>query len=271
MLRISEKVRRGFKAWSMNPSAATYDNAVRILSETMRPWRAAKLHREAFVPVPGKSTFGEGRQDERFRERLAVRRPQVIKRGPFFALGRWFNTALPIVTRDDFIKVPLNGKSLKLATEETFNRLPHMVTRNPSANPVIRNMACAQGLWVQHHVTDFFQHNWPTSYVPASNEGLYKRPAPDDFGLNIEGRIYLVDVAQSENLDPPRWRLRSEKMRGADMQIVAYFDSRDVIIQGYTWKNHSDLWPIERLIVRLNIQEIPDCLLYFDEFRLFRR
>lgn len=54
-------------------------------------------------------------------------------------------------------------------------------------------------------------------------------------------------------------------MLGAQLCITTYYDEVSIEMLGYQWSTSGvkDLLPMERLIVRLNIQEVPDCLCYF--------
>jgi len=238
------------------PSKATYKKATQTISNTMKPWRPAKLFREAFTPIPGHME-PVGREDERFREHFE-KEPGIVKYGPWYALERWFVRGLPIVTPDDFILIPLNGNDIRSGQEEALRRLPNMVIRNPRADPVVRQMAAINGFAVEHHVKSYFRQSWPSSYMPASNENQFERPAPDDFTLILDGCRFAVDVARSTNKYPVKWKLRKRKMRGATLRIVAYYNDTHVVIQGYTFKDDDcyEVWPIERLIVRLNIQKM---------------
>lgn len=251
----------------MNPSPETCDNAVKVLSDTMRPWRPAELYHSAFVPTPGRPEPGIGREAERFRERLHLRRPEVVKRGPWFALKRWIDPVLPQVTELDFIVIPFNGHCLKRADRETIRRIKHMVIRNPNASEVARIGAALDGFKVEGHVKDYFRRLWPSSYLEASNHGVYDKPAPDDFSLIVGGKRYTVDVATSTQKYPVLWTLHGGKMKGAFLRIIAYYNEQGVVMQGFTWKKDDvvSLWPIERLIARLNIQEMPDCIQHFED------
>lgn len=251
----------------MNPTDATYDAAVRILSETMRPWRPAELFREAFVSMPGRIQPGH-REDERFRERLHKRRRMVVKRGPWFALRRWIDPILPFVSLSDFISISYNGQILINAEKEALRRLDAgMLVRNPKASNVTRTMAAIKGFQVEHHIKNYFKQKWPASYRSASNEKKYHKPAPDDFSLIIADKQYTIDVAQSRTFYPPLWKLHAKKMTGARLRIIAFYAEDSITIQGYAWENDQAprLRPIERLIARLNMQELPECLTYFED------
>jgi hypothetical protein len=250
----------------VNPSGATYDNAVKIIAKTMRPWRPAALYRAAFVPMPGHEAPGH-RESERFRERLALRRPEIIKRGPWFALKRWLEPVLPIVSWNDLIVIPLSGECIRAANWDTIKRIDHMKVRNPAASKATRITAALNGKAIEQHVKYFFKTQWPKSFLPASNDGFYRKPAPDDFSLILADRRFTVDVAQSDQKFPPRWRLHENKMLGARLRIIAFFNELGIIMQGYTWKNNNgfELWPLERLIVRLNIQELKGCFQHFED------
>jgi hypothetical protein len=249
----------------MNPSPETYDRAVQILARNMRPLRAAELYRLSFVSTPGHEKPGLAREDERFRERLAQRRPAVIKRGPWFALERWIVPVLPGITSDDFVTLELNRDCVKEATWECIQRIEHMVVRNPQASKQTRYEAAISGLIVEHHVKRYFQTTWPTHYRQASNEGIWEKAAPDDFALFIGGRRWQVDVASADEIDPPQWRIVRGKMLGAHLRIIAYYGETCVKMLGYQWSTDriSRLRPLERLIVRLNIQNMPSCLRFF--------
>ena len=253
----------------MNPSPETYDNAVRILARNKQPIRAADLYRLAFVLTVGHPEPGYKREDERFRERLTERRPDVIKRGPWFALRRWVDPVLPsCVTPSDFVTLPLTFAHTLSAAWETWKRLPYMVKRNPHVREDTRFFAALQGFLVQHHVQDYFQLHWPTSYHVGSNEDDYERPAPDDFSLSLNGKRWKIDVAGAKQATPPQFTLRPDKMRGADLHIIAYPDHHGIYILGYHWPTDPDgrLWPIERLFVRLNIQQLgPTCCEHFED------
>jgi len=240
------------------PNEATYQKALYILSETLRPWRAAALFRASFVPVAGHEQ-PVGRESERFREHFVEYSHEVKKYGPWYALTRWIDPVLPMICPDSLVQIPLSGEAIRQAQSETLHRLPYMVVRNPNANPVTRKMAALNGLTVEQHVKKFFSSTWPESYLPASNERMWRKPAPDDFSLILNGRRFTVDVAKSDQKSPARWRIHPGKLCKSDIRIVAYYNERAVVMQGYASgrSDDFDLRPIERLIVRLNIQKDP--------------
>ncbi len=189
------------------------------------------------------------------------------KQGPWFALERWIAPILPGVTSDDFVTIELNRDCVQRAAWESMQRIEHMVVRNPGASKETRCIAAINGLTLEHHVKHYFETRWPTSYKPASNEGIWNRPAPDDFSLVIGGKRWQVDVAGADQADPPRWRLIRGKLLGACLRIIAYYDQTCVKMLGYQWSSDpiDRLRPMERLIVRLNIQAMPPCLRFFKD------
>jgi hypothetical protein len=224
----------------------------------MTPWRPAPLFRAAFTPTPDHPTI-DGREAERFREHFA-KEPGIIKRGPWYALSRWFDQVLPFVTFDDMIALPLSGRCIREAQIEACRRLPNMIVRNPHANHIHRNMAAFNGLTVEKHIAAHFRETWPQFYIPASNSGLYDKAAPDDFSLKLFGKRWTVDVAGSVCKDPPDWKIHPGKMTGANIRIYAYYNDTDIWMQGYDFpvpgSIEKRIFPIERLIVRLNIQAL---------------
>lgn len=162
-----------------------------------------------------------------------------------------------IVTLADFIYIPFNGDIIQHGQTEALRRLPHMPVRNPNADFVIRAKAAIDGFVVERHIKSFFSQKWPDFYYPASNEGRWQQGAKDDFGLALNGKLVTVDVARSKNLFPVEWKLNDKKLLGAKMIIVAFYHTDAVVMQGYTFQNDKRvLWSIERLIVRLNIEQM---------------
>jgi hypothetical protein len=250
MVISNSPVKDGTRPKTRRPSPETYRAAIRILAETMRPWRPAELFKAAFTPTadhPGPV----GREGERFREHFAGLEG-VIKRGPWYALERWFSPVLPVVTPQDFVAIGLDGRCIRAAQGEALRRLPYMKVRNPAADHIARAMAAIDGHVVEHHVREFFRARWPGSYRPKTNARRFDRPAADDFSLLVCGRWYAVDVARSNEFYPPDWELHRDKMRGAGIRLIAFFDRSCVTIQGYLKGEGDLLYPIERLIVRLN-------------------
>lgn len=231
--------------------------ATRILSETMTPWRPSALFYASFTPVHGHME-PDGRENERFREHFS-KEPGIIKHGPWYALRRWFDLVLPIVSISDLIPLQIDGDHVREAAIETFRRLPNMITRNLEADPVRRKMAAMNGLTVEKHVCAYFREMWPNSFVPASNAGIFDRPAPDDFSIKIGKYRYKVDVASTDKKYPPKWRIHPAKMKGAQVRIFAYYNKYFVWMLGFNYprlSNDKEIYPIERMIVRLNIQKL---------------
>lgn len=253
------------------PDKATYQKAMAILADTMKPWRPAELFRAAFTPVPGHE-HPVGRESERFREHFAAFSREITKVGPWYALTRWLMPVLPFVIPDSLIAIPLSGETIRKAQRETLKRLDYMVVRNAQASKATRISAALEGFTVEQHVKQFFATRWPESYRPASNEGIWQKPVPDDFSLILDGRRFLVDVVGSDGKFPPRWRIRLGKMGGASLRIVAFYNESGIVMQGYTSGRADDLTlrPIERVIVRLNIQKDPACLEAFQDLILLR-
>jgi len=221
----------------------------------MRPWRPAELFRQSFTPVPGHEE-PVGREAERFREHFESE-AGIVKSGPWYALRRWFDPVLPgLVTFDDMEPLGLSGYCVRSAQIEALRRLDYMVVRNPQADSVSRQVAALNGFTVEKHVKEHFRSRWPDYYRPASNEGVYRRAAPDDFSLWIGGQWITIDVASSKRKYPPEWTLQPGKLRGASIRIFAYYNEHYVWMQGFTKGDNAQLYPIERMIVRLNIQKM---------------
>ena len=216
------------------------------------------MFRVAFTPTPDHPEI-DGREAERFREHFA-KEPGIIKCGPWYALSRWFDPVLPFVAFDDMLPLNLSGRCIREAQIEALRRLPNMIVRNPRTTQVRRNMAAFDGLTVEKHIAAYFRETWPQFYTPASNNGLFDKPAPDDFSLLLAGKKWKIDVASSEVKYPPRWKIHPGKMRGAHIRIFAFYNDSYIWMQGYNKPNlkNSDreIYPIERMIARLNIQEL---------------
>ena len=242
------------------PDRATYQKAVQVLSQTMQPWRPAALFREAFTSVKGHE-IPMGREAERFREHFAAKK-EVIKCGPWYALRRWFVPVLPLLTHEDYILLHYSGEIIRWAELEANRLLPRLVQRNPNADPVLRHATAIRGFRVQGHIARWFEHHYPEFYLPPQGGDV---PTPEDFRLKVNGRTYLVDVAQADSAIPLSFRLHTDKMRGADVVIVGYDNEYGVLMCAYKSKpgllygkvsNAADVQPIERLIVWLNVAKL---------------
>ena len=245
------------------PDRATYQKAIQVLSQTMQPWRSAALFHQAFTPVVGHEEETD-REAERFRERF-VRRPGVIKNGPWYALRRWFVPVLPMLSREDYIFLHYSGEIIRWAEMEANRLLPRLAQRNPDADPVTRCATAIRGFRVQGHIARWFEQHYPEFYLPPRGGDV---PKPEDFRLKVNGQVYLVDVAQADAAMPLSFRLHPAKMRGADVVIVGYDNEQGVLMCGYRSRpgplygkvsKGADVMPIERLLIFLNVAKLGLC------------
>lgn len=113
---------------------------------------------------------------------------------------------------------------------------------------------------LQEHVCGYFRSHWPSLYEFAANEGLYRKPCPDDFRLKLPERMLGVDVSGERYYGG--WSAPPFK-RKTDIHILANIDDAQdhIVMHGFVpgsefatgvfseWTNQ----PIQRLIFKLNV------------------
>lgn len=170
---------------------------------------------------------------ENVREKLLC----AEQRGTFYtglplcmgALRHWFKTdQLEFTT--DFITIQGNAQAGASGAFEALMRSQYMIINNPSLrNTEMLNRARSAGMVLEHHISEWFQEQYPTLYQPPDNHGIWSRPCNHDFKLLINGRSILVDVAG------PDWHGKYGK-RGrkpkADVHLLCRMAGKDCVFEG---------------------------------------
>jgi hypothetical protein len=152
-------------------------------------------------------------------------------------------------------KISCNIHDSIIAFQEGLLRDKYMVNKHDIPDKS-RSMKRAIGLLIQHHVSNWFECNWPDMFIKPDNEGIYNRPCSHDFKLKVDGRLLLVDVMGKDY----KGKYDLGDKHPVDIHIFGYTDKElnTITIDGYKcgvdFINHSALEsrPIQWMIFRLN-------------------
>ncbi len=195
-----------------------------------RKLTALALERELKVFLPSDVFM---KNAENVREKLLC----AEQRGTFYtgsplcmgALRHWFKTdQLEFTT--DWITIQGNAQAGASGAFEALMRSQYMVINNPSLrNTELLNRSRSSGLVLEHHVSEWFQEQYPTLYQQPDNHGAWDRPCNHDFKLLIKGRPLLVDVSG------PDWRgeygKRGRKPK-AEVHLLCRIAGKDCVFEG---------------------------------------
>lgn len=139
---------------------------------------------------------------EAYRRVIEDVREKMLEKGRFdtFYLGEpWCVGGLhswlqqhQMMMNFDRIVIPGNAAS---GIEGAFEVLMRpMVQKNPYADPERRNMAMARGKVIETHMQHWFKARYPAFYREPNNHRQWHRWSEYDFGLEVNGRLWRVDV-----------------------------------------------------------------------------
>lgn len=121
-------------------------------------------------------------------------------------------------------------------------------------------MSRANGLVIEEHVANWFKAKWPDFYQPPDNEGVWSAWCDHDFKLNIDGKVFKVDVF-GQRLNGHYGNPGNGKRR-VDLHLACKIVGQNVLWEAiYTSRTFDSLvfaefglWP-EMLVVFLNCKK----------------
>jgi hypothetical protein len=213
--------------------SALFPACINVLNARLMPLHYKTLTQEAL------KTLGENPNREWLHKDIENVREKLLGKGKKYGTGytghplhagilqHWLQSTITL----DVVRIPGSALAGQSAVIEAIYRYPHMITKNPLANPHSRIMALSKGLVIQEHVTRWVRSQYGFAYRDPDNAGRWDKPCSHDFQLALNGHTFLVDVAGTSR----NGRHEKAKYKQAtDIHVLADIDGCDCVITGIT-------------------------------------
>lgn len=169
---------------------ATNHRAVQVLKDALCPEHYRTLFEEAVVWNPTEHFSEKTDPVEKFRQHYAERDHPPIRlipnTGGYLGLEHWFQNrhiGQLSLWAPPGVGIEADRTATFEAGMELAKREPHMIAHFHDADTPYRKERRKKAALVEIDVRMYLRNLYPDFYRPPSNEGQYKRPAPDDFSL----------------------------------------------------------------------------------------
>jgi len=268
----------------------THKNLVRLLEKKLRPIQ----YREAFSECKDWVDTSDAYSDktdpvEKFRQRYAEHDHSDVCFivGGYLALSRWFPTRQQMQLIPPDYPITIEGDCIVSfdAGYETAKREPYMLNKfNKSPKSWLDRRRI--GALVEHHIANYFRHNYPRYFKEPGNKGNYESHAKEDFTLCTEYNTIKVDVKsvseyKSDEIDTfvvtdPNdvgvyiigdfcQNTNRTTMKGMTTgDIVRLLGEKSTRREDMYFVGTNHLWSVEPLLVMLNMA---DCGMEYAEYK----
>lgn len=132
-------------------------------------------------------------------------------------LQRWFGRRDTLLNIERPLSLPIDQQTEIAALTEALERIAYLRMKGATAERFAYRVR--RGFVLQYVVLKFLRSIAPTIMKPASNEGQWDKPAPDDARFELPGRSRWIDLDVA-GADGARFGLVREKAR-ADVHVIA--------------------------------------------------
>lgn len=188
-------------AYDTAPMDAVFPACVDVLKDVLTPIHYAALTEH------GLSRIGLSKRDVNWKRQIEDVREKLAAAGRFdlFYTGKalgsmvgirwWFETTqLRLLHPTSGIIIPGNASSGANGAFEALMRDPYYLTKT-NTTPERRARGRANGLVTEAHVVEWFKKTWPEFFIEPDNKNKWVQHCDHDFKLNVDGKIYKVDVS----------------------------------------------------------------------------
>ncbi len=237
-----------------------------VLEQELRPIHYAALTEKALTKLGlTRRDVNWSRQIEDVREKmlLAGRYETFYTGAPHCLAGfRWWfeGDQLRLLNPSKGIEIPGSASDGVNGAFEALMRSPDMkIKTNAPTEWVMKSRA--SGLVIEKHVASWFEQNWPEFYRSPDNNGQWSLVCDHDFKLEINGKVYKVDVT-GKRLNGNYGNPGAGK-KTIDFHLLCEVVGRNVLWRSvYLGRNYKNIispegqlfggmWP-ERMVVWLN-------------------
>jgi hypothetical protein len=245
----------------------TFAAIFRALECELRPIHYNEAHDRFVVPDWSDHYGSKTNRREKLRQMFSEVDRGIHVHDGYLYVNAWFELLDPSL----FSPPPLAANRMNedehfAAGVDLGRRWSHLHDHFSDSGTPWRQHARYIGAKIEKSVQHYFARRWPEYYRPASNDGDYKRGAPDDFTLELPQGSLIVDVKRW-NTDFDTVQARSPKPKV--IYLFAEWNEREkrADMHGFLRSNSdagsglqefpaNEMHNIRRLIVLLNMTRL---------------